>query len=197
MFIYNLKLYNSFILSTFITQYKYMLDTLITSKTRIKLLTKFFVNASNSGYLRGLAKEFNESTNAIRKELNKLTKAGYLVLIENGKYKKYYKANKKHPLFSTVHSLVLKNLGLDSLVKSILERMGNIKRIVVVGDYAQGIDSGEIEVMVDGVNLNTEYIKILSKKIEKEIGRKVNFMINQDYNSEGLILYDVTNEAAK
>jgi hypothetical protein len=174
-----------------------MLDTLITSKTRIKLLTKFFVNASNSGYLRGLAKEFNESTNAIRKELNKLTKAGYLVLIENGRYKKYYKANKKHPLFSTVHRLVLKHLGLDSLVKSILERMGNIKRIVVVGDYAQGIDSGEIEVMVDGVNLNTQYIKRLSKKIEKKIGRKVNFMINQDYNSEGLILYDVNNEAAK
>ncbi len=174
-----------------------MLDTLITSKTRIKLLIKFFVNASNSGYLRGLAKEFNLSTNAIRIELNKLTKAGYLVLIEDGSHKKYYKANEKHPLFSPVHSIVLKQLGLDSLVKSILERMGNIKRIVVVGDYAQGIDSGEIEVMVDGVNLNTQYIKRLSKKIEKEIGRKVDFMINQDYNNEGLILYDDTNEAAK
>ena len=174
-----------------------MLDTLITSKTRIKLLIKFFVNASNSGYLRGLAKEFNLSTNAIRIELNKLTKAGYLVLIEDDSYKKYYKANENHPLFSAVHSIVLKQLGLDSLVESILERMGNIKRIVVVGDYAQGIDSGEIEVMVDGVNLNTQYIKRLSKKIEKEIGRKVNFMINQDYNSEGLILYDVNNETAK
>jgi len=174
-----------------------MLDTLITSKTRIKLLIKFFVNASNSGYLRGLAKEFNLSTNAIRIELNKLTKAGYLVLIEDDSYKKYYKANENHPLFSAVHSIVLKQLGLDRLVESILERMGNVKRIVVVGDYAQGIDSGEIEVMVDGVNLNTKYIKRLSKKIEKEIGRKVNFMINQDYNSEGLILYDVNNETAK
>jgi DNA-binding transcriptional ArsR family regulator len=174
-----------------------MLDTLITSKTRIKLLTKFFVNASNSGYLRGLAKEFNESTNAIRKELNKLTEAGYLVLIEEGSYKKYYKANKKHPLFSAVHNIVLKQLGLDSLVESILERMGNIKRIVVVGDYAQGIDSGEIKVMVDGLNLNTEYIKSLSKKIENEIGRKVKFLVTQEYNNEGLILYDIDNEAAR
>jgi hypothetical protein len=174
-----------------------MLDTLITSKTRIKLLTKFFVNASNSGYLRGLVKEFGESTNAIRKELNKLTKAGYLVLIDDKSFKKIYKANPNHPLFSAVHNIVLKQLGLDSLVESILERMGNIKRIVVVGDYAQGIDSGEIEVMVVGENLNTEYIKSLSKKIENEIGRKVNFLVNQDYNSEGLILYDVDNETAR
>ena len=174
-----------------------MLNTLITSKTRIKLLIRFFVNASNSGYLRGLAKEFNESTNAIRKELNKLTKAGYLLLIDDKSHKKYYKANQNHPLFSAVHSIVLKQLGLDSLVESILERMGNIRRIVVVGDYAQGIDSGEIEVMLVGVNLKMKYIKSLSKKIEKEIGRKVKFLVNQDYNSEGLILYDDTNEAAK
>lgn len=174
-----------------------MLDTLITSKTRIKLLTKFFVNASNSGYLRGLAKEFGESTNAIRKELNKLTKAGYLLLIDGKSNKKYYKANKNHPLFSAVHSIVLKQLGLDSLVASILERMGNIKRIVVVGDYAQGIDSGEIEVLVIGENLNTAYIKSLSEKIENEIGRKVKFLVTQDYNSEGLILYDIEDETTK
>ncbi|MBN4085490.1 ArsR family transcriptional regulator [Flavobacteriaceae bacterium AH-315-B10] len=174
-----------------------MLNTLITSKTRIKLLTKFFVNASNSGYLRGLAKEFGESTNAIRKELNKLTKARYLVLIDDKSHKKYYKANQDHPLFSAVHNIVLKQLGLDSLVESILERMGNIKRIIVVGDYAQGIDSGEIEVMVVGANLNTKYIKSLSKKIEKEIGRKVNFLVTQEYNGDGLILYDIEDETAK
>ncbi len=174
-----------------------MLDTLITSKTRIKLLTKFFVNASNSGYLRGLAKEFNESTNAIRKELNKLTQAGYLVLIDDKSNKKYYKANQDHPLFSTVHSIVLKQLGLDSLVESILERMGNIKRIVVIGDYAQGIDSGEIEVMMVGVNLNAQYIKSLSGKIEKEIGRKVKFMITSSYSNEGLILYNIEDETTK
>ncbi|KKX51724.1 hypothetical protein [Sphingobacterium sp. IITKGP-BTPF85] len=45
-----------------------MLDSLITSKTRLKLLIKFFVSANNQGYLRGLAEEFRESTNAIRKD---------------------------------------------------------------------------------------------------------------------------------
>ena len=115
-----------------------MLGTLITSKTRIKLLTKFFVNASNSGYLRGLSKEFNESTNAIRKELNKLTEAGYLELIKDKSQKKHYRANRNHPLFSAIHNIVLKELGLDSIVSSILNRMGGVSRVIVVGDYAQG-----------------------------------------------------------
>jgi hypothetical protein len=175
----------------------YNKDTLITSKTRIKLLTKFFVNASNSGYLRGLAKEFNESTNAIRKELNKLTKAGYLVLIKDASHKKYYQANQNHPMFSIVHKLVIKELGLDSIVFSILERMGSVKRVFVIGDYAQGLDSGEIEVIIVGDNINTQYIKSLSEKIEKEIGRKVNFLVNQEYNSEGLILYNIEDETTK
>ena len=55
-----------------------MLETLITSKTRLRLLIKFFINIANKGYLNSLANEFGESTNSVRKELNNLTSAGYL-----------------------------------------------------------------------------------------------------------------------
>ena len=55
-----------------------MLDSLITSKTRLKLLIKFFMNPGTRAYLRELAKEFNESTNSIRVELNRLSDAKFL-----------------------------------------------------------------------------------------------------------------------
>ena len=55
-----------------------MLGELITSKTRLRLLIKFFVSQANRGYLNGLATEMGESTNSIRKELNHLQGAGYL-----------------------------------------------------------------------------------------------------------------------
>jgi len=42
-----------------------MLERIITSKTRLRLLVKFFVNAANQAHMRGLADEFGESTNAI------------------------------------------------------------------------------------------------------------------------------------
>ena len=50
-----------------------MLDTLITSKTRVKLLMKFFMNPGTRAYLRELASEFGESTNSVRVELNRLS----------------------------------------------------------------------------------------------------------------------------
>ena len=65
-------------MSTFVIQINKMLNSLITSKTRLRLLVKFFINATNAGYLRGLATEMQENTNAIRKELNNLSEAGYI-----------------------------------------------------------------------------------------------------------------------
>jgi len=61
-----------------------MLEALITSKTRIKLLLKFFLNSSNTGYLRGLEPEFGESTNAIRQELNRFEAADLLLTSVEG-----------------------------------------------------------------------------------------------------------------
>src|SRR6478736_4438762 len=98
-----------------------MLETLITSKTRIRLLVKFFINVANNGHLRGLAEEFNESTNAIRKELNHLTEAGYLEK-EAVQNKISYKANTRHPLFSVLQKMIHQHLGLDAIVEMILER---------------------------------------------------------------------------
>ena len=56
-----------------------MLNSLITSKTRLRLLIKFFINVANTGYLRGLATEMDENTNSIRKELNNLSEAGFIL----------------------------------------------------------------------------------------------------------------------
>ena len=57
-----------------------------------------------------------------------------------------YKANTNHPLFEVLRKVVLKHLGLEDIVETVLERMGNVEEIILVGDYAKGIDSGLIEV---------------------------------------------------
>ena len=69
-----------------------MIETLISSKTRIKLLIKFFLNSDNTAYLRNLEDEFGESTNGIRIELNKFEKAGFLTSFSEGN-KKIFTAN--------------------------------------------------------------------------------------------------------
>ena len=168
-----------------------MLESLITSKTRIRILVKFFINVANNGYLRGLAEELNESTNSIRKELNNLEEAGYLEkqAIQN---KVIYKANIKHPLFSILQKIVRQHIGLDAMVEMIIQRMGNVQKVVIIGDYANGNDSGTIEVILVGNKLDTEYIDQLGLKIENEIRRKVKFFTTDQHNGEGLVIYETS-----
>tara|TARA_B100000886_G_C20403132_1_gene483489 strand:- start:469 stop:987 length:519 start_codon:yes stop_codon:yes gene_type:complete len=170
-----------------------LLGELITSKTRLRLLIKFFISQANTGYLNGLANEMGESTNAIRKELNHLQDAGYLEKLKvNNKIE--YKANTEHPLFEVLRKVVLKHLGLEDVVEKVLEKMGNVDQIILVGDYAKGNDSGLIEVFLIGNGLNMQYITQLEDKIEKLIGRKVSFYLASKFlaDIEHIILFNST-----
>ena len=167
-----------------------MLESLITSKTRLRLLIKFFVNSQNHSHLRGLADEFGESTNAIRKELNNLTKAGILTKHVD-KNKIEYQANENHPFYTNIRDIIRKHLGLDMLLEQILERMGEVEQVVLIGDLARGSDIKLIDVIISGENLNGEYITLLTRKIEELIDRKVFFKLTSGkIESEGLLLFD-------
>ena len=168
-----------------------MLNKLITSKTRLRLLIKFFVNQANRGYLNGLASEFNESTNSIRKELNHLSNAGYLEKYRDNN-KIGYKANIKHPMFEILQKVVFKHLGLEEIVEHVLAQMGKVKEIHLIGDYAKGLDTGSIEVLLIGDQLNTKYIFQLEQKIEKLIERKVQFIISnrKATDQKSILLYE-------
>jgi len=148
-----------------------MLDSLITSRTRLKLLLKFFINTKSAAHLRGLAKEMNESTNAVRLELNKLSRAGFLLSYGEGKTIKY-KANEKHPLFPELNSVVRKYLGIDKVVENIINQIGEINCALITGDYADGKDTGTIDLMIVG-DVDRERLDYWVRKTENIIKRKV------------------------
>ena len=151
-----------------------MLDTLITSKTRIKLLLKFFLNSNTQGYLRNLESEFGESTNAIRLELNKFEKANMLESQMDGN-KKVFRANTKHPLFPEIQTIVRKYIGIDRIVDHIVSKVGDLQCACLIGEYARGKDTGIMEVLLVGSDLNQLYLQNLGRKVEEMINRKVCF----------------------
>jgi hypothetical protein len=150
-----------------------MLDTLITSKTRLKLLLKFFLNGSNRSYLRGLETEFGESSNAIRIELNRFEDAGLLVSTTEGN-KKIYQANKKNSIFNDIQNMLMKFVGIDEIIEKVLRRVGDLQQAYVTGDFARGIDSNTIDLLLVGNKLNEAYITNLTTKVEGLIKRSVN-----------------------
>ena len=165
-----------------------MLNSLITSKTRLRMLIKFFVSAANKGYLNGLANEFNESTNSIRKELNNLSDAGYLLKSKQNN-KVIYNADIKHPLFKVLQKIVRQDLGLEEIVETVMSRMGDVGIIALTGDYAKGIDSGIIEIVVIGDGVNNDYLENIKIKIKDKISREVDFIIAKKVPKDGIVLY--------
>ena len=152
-----------------------MLDTLITSKTRVKLLMKFFMNPSTRAYLRELATEFGESTNSVRVELRRLSEAK-LITSENDGRKIKYKANIHHTLFDDIHNVVQKFLGIDQIVEKLIKKLCNIEGAYLIGDYAKGIDSGLIDIIVLG-DVNKSELDRITEKTCVEISRKIRHMV--------------------
>ena len=170
-----------------------MINTLITSKTRVKLLLKFFLNPNNSAYLRGLSEEFGESTNAVRLELNRLEDAKMLNAKVQGN-KKIFSVNKLHPFYKDVHQIVRKHLGIDVIVENIIKGLGQPKFMYLTGDLAKGTDSNLIDIILVG-DINQTYLIDIVSKTEKLISRKIRYIIyteeefiNEKVNKENVLL---------
>lgn len=153
-----------------------MLEALITSKTRIKLLLKFFLNAGSTGYLRGLETEFKESTNSIRHELNRFEEAG-LLQSGNVKNRKVYKANKKHPLFGDIHRLVRRYVGINDIIDQVINHLGEPEEAYLQGDLAKGLDSEEINILIIGKHIDRAYLEKLITKASKIVSRQIRYQV--------------------
>lgn len=152
-----------------------MIETLISSKTRIKVLLKFFLNSTTTSYLRGLEGEFGDSTNSIRVELNKFEKAGLLSSFSKGN-KKLFQANTEHPLFDEIHSIILKYVGIDRIITNVAKRLGDVHSVYLVGKFARGLDSNIIDLIFVG-NVDRDYLVKLITKVEDLISRKVRYLV--------------------
>lgn len=149
-------------------------DGLITSKTRVNLLMRLFLNPGRRAYLRELAAETGASPSLVRQELTQLDNAGLLVSEREGR-NLYYKANQKHPLFPELQSMVHKALGMDRILESIIRKLGNVERALLIDDYAEGKDSGLIDLVLIG-DIDQSNLADLVKKTERYLERKIRVM---------------------
>lgn len=152
-----------------------LFDGLITSKTRIRILMRLFLNPEGNAYLRELAGEFSASPSQVKDELGRLRAAGLVASEKRGR-QIHYRANTDHPLFPELHSMVRKALGMDRILDSVIHRLGRLERAFLLDDYAEGKDSGIIDLGlvgdIDQANLND-----LTRKTERYIGRKIRTLV--------------------
>lgn len=152
-----------------------MLDSLITSTMRVQILMRLFLNPDSQAYLRELAQEFDASPGHVRSELRQLSEAGLLTSSKEGRQVQY-RAERSHPLFPELNSMVRKALGMDRIFDSILERLGDLECAFLVGDYADGRDTGIIDLVLVG-DVNRSNLDDLVVKTERYIQRRIRTLV--------------------
>ncbi len=148
------------------------------------MLLKFFLNSRSEAYLRSLSEEFGESTNSIRLELNKFENAGLLSTSMRGN-KKIYRANHAHPLFSDIHNIILKYVGIDQVIEEVVKKLGDVHKVFLTGDFARGINSTVMDLIFVGKDINKDYLFKLVGKVETMINRKIRYVVFEPEEFDG------------
>jgi len=153
-----------------------MLEALVTSKVKRKLLVLFFTNPENKFYIRELSRKTDEETNAVRRELQKLENAGILFSRMEGNLK-YYAVNRKCPISEELKKIILKTEGIGNVIKTGLQKSG-ILFAFIYGSYAEGEErkGSDIDLMIIG-NMPIEQFNKMISDLERKIGRDINYTI--------------------
>ena len=148
---------------------------------------RLFFNPNGSAYLRELSDDLSTSPSQIKDELDQLRYAKLLVSKKSGR-QNLFSANQEHPLFTELHSMVKKALGMDQILESIIKRLGQLHKAFLIDDYAEGKDTGIIDLVLIG-EIDTTNLLDLTAKTERYIERKIRTltMTTDEYNKNGAI----------
>lgn len=152
-----------------------MLEALLGSKLRAKVLGWLFSHPDERYFVRQLTALLKEDSTNVSRELARLEKTGILVSTTEGR-QKYYQANRQSPLFNELHGLMLKTVGVADIIKEALEpRMADIKLAFIFGSVAKKAENrfSDIDLLVVG-NITFGDLVDLISTAEEALSRELN-----------------------
>jgi len=157
-----------------------MLSSLIRSKTARKILTIFITHPEDEFYIRQLERLSKEPVSAVSRELQRLERSGFLMSKQEANLK-YYRVNKKYPIFEEIKKIILKTQGMGDTIRELIEGSPGIKLAFIYGSVAKGEEraTSDIDLMIIG---DMDSVKLHSKinEIEDVINRVINYsLINE------------------
>jgi predicted nucleotidyltransferase len=151
------------------------LGDFIFGQTRGRILSLLFGHASQSYYLRQIAREIGVSAGAVQRELESLSKFALVERTDSG-HQVYFRANRAHPIFAELNALVSKTVGVFYQLRSALTPLANrISLAFVYGSMARQDENAgsDVDLMVVGDVTFDEILPLLAP-VERAIGRSIN-----------------------
>lgn len=154
-----------------------MLQDLVISKCRVKLLQTFLGQPNEIFYIRQLVRRTGEEINAVRRELDHLETAG-IVKKENRGNRIYYWVDRNYPLYGDLLALISKTVGLGEIIIKNKNKIGRIKIAMLSGRFARGLPTkeGAVDLLIVGDILIPELGKIIRNE-ETKVGREINYTV--------------------
>ena len=115
-------------------------------------------------------------TGAVHRQLARLESAGLVTVTRSGN-QKYYQARRESPVYSELHSLVIKTVGLvEPLRRALTPQAVRIRAAFVYGSVAKGKDraDSDIDLLVISDTLHYAEVYEALQLAEPELARPVN-----------------------
>lgn len=154
-----------------------MLEDIITSKSRVKLLNVFLTFPYEMFHVRELVRRTQDEINAVRRELAFLEKHGILSR-EPRANRVYYSLNKTYPFYFDLLKIGAKITGLGAEVIKNRVKLGKIKYAMLSGRFVRKLkkSSEEVDFLIIGTVVLPE-IALLVRNEEARLSGEINYTV--------------------
>ncbi len=154
-----------------------MLKDILISDVRVKMLSLLLQSPDKSYHVRDIVRRVGTEINAVRRELQRLTKTGLLKRRPRGN-KVFYDVNPSFGFYPELLSLVAKEDGLGSEIIRVSKDLGNVKFAILSKAFVRGriATSSDVDVMIVG-SVDTVMLRDLITKYEQEHKHEINYTV--------------------
>lgn len=152
-----------------------MFNDLITSKSRVRVLSIFLSNPLEMFHVRELVRRTNDEINAVRRELLFLEKKGVLAK-EARANRIYYALSKNYPFYFDLLQLGAKTIGLGNEILKNRAKIGKIKYAMFSGGFIKRAkkEKDAIDLLIIGTIVLPE-LAVLVRNEERRLSCEINY----------------------
>lgn len=152
-----------------------VLDQLLGSRTRAKVLRLLLTNPGKSYFVREIGRKIKEHVNSVRRELLLLTQMGIVVANGDGQ-KRFYHSDPNHGLFKELKSLIFKAQVLEERqLLSAIETSGRIHLLLLTGFFV-GQDVAQTDILIVG-SVNRQRLERMMKTFQEHFDREIHYTL--------------------
>ena len=149
-----------------------MIEQLITSRARVKVLARLLLHPDEEYYGAQLERLLDLQPRSVHRELKLLEKAGVLASRRVGRTI-VYRADRECPIFPELHGMLLKTVGLGEALGQCFAGARGIKWAFIYGSAANGAETAgsDVDLMIIG--------SVESETAEQSLGDRLEEMLNE------------------